>query len=145
MPHLTLQAGHQGPLLDFLIGISAPRADVLKAAGQLVPQPVPLRGLIDTGASCTCVDPALILPLGLTATGNVQVHTPSTQGSAHSCSQYDVSFLIHHPRNSPVVPAIPVLATLLASQGIQALIGRDVLSMCLLVYDGTAGTFSLSF
>jgi hypothetical protein len=44
-----------------------------------------------------------------------------------------------------LVLTVPVIATELASQGISALIGRDVLSSCLFVDDGNAGSFILAF
>jgi hypothetical protein len=56
-----------------------------------VPPPVIVRALIDTGASCTCLDPLVIAKLGLAPSGTVQVHTPSTAGSAVTCNQFDVA------------------------------------------------------
>ncbi len=42
-------------------------------------------------------------------------------------------------------PTIPVVAAVLLPQGFHALIGRDVLSHCLLTYDGASGLFSLAY
>jgi len=61
------------------------------------------------------------------------------------CSQYDVSFVLQHPTLHVTLPAVGVLSTSLLLMGIHALIGRDVLSRCLLVYDGSASRFSLAF
>ena len=52
MPHLTIQCSHQGPLIDVVVGASRPRLLALGAQGRELPAPVPMRGLIDTGASC---------------------------------------------------------------------------------------------
>jgi hypothetical protein len=41
--------------------------------------------------------------------------------------------------------ALAVIESELAHQGIQTLIGRDILFFCLLIYDGHAGTFALGF
>jgi len=41
--------------------------------------------------------------------------------------------------------ALPVVAANLRVQGIQALIGRDVLARCLSVYEGSARVFALAF
>jgi hypothetical protein len=44
-----------------------------------------------------------------------------------------------------ILPAVSVLESALKVQGIDALIGRDVLQYCLLVYDGRASTISMAF
>jgi hypothetical protein len=145
MPHVTQQISPNGPVLDCLVGVSLPRAQALQRAGQKSPAPVPVRGLIDTGASSTCVDPTCFTVLGLTPTGQIPIHTPSTSGTPHLADQYDVSLVLLHPRLQLTLHALPVIASTLKNQGIQALIGRDVLKGCLLVYDGAAGLFSLAF
>jgi hypothetical protein len=53
--------------------------------------------------------------------------------------------MLIHPRLQLTLHALPVIASNLTAQGIQALIGRDVLARCLFVYDGAAGLFSLAF
>jgi len=49
--------------------------------------------------------------------------------------------------NSPplIFQTIPVIASELAIQGIDALIGRDILDQCLFAYNGSAKTFTLAF
>jgi predicted aspartyl protease len=106
---------------------------------------VSLRALVDTGASGTVIDPTAIQTLGLSPTGMVSIHTPSTGGTSVNCAQYDVMLAIYHPNHSLVMGTIPVIASHLASQGIHALIGRDVLSRCLLIYDGAISQFTLAF
>ena len=128
--------------------MSQPRRAALVAAGQTVPNPVPVRALIDTGASHTCVDPTVLQPLNLTPTGSVGVNTPTTGTVAATRDQYDVMLLIIHPRQlAPLIrPAMPVICTeLFASQGIHVLLGRDVLQECLLTVDGTTGSFILAY
>lgn len=53
--------------------------------------------------------------------------------------------MIVHPNLRRVFSAIPVLESHLAHQGIHGLLGRDVLSKCLLVYNGEMGLFTLAF
>ena len=50
-----------------------------------------------------------------------------------------------HPALSLSISNVAVAEAQLSIQGIQALIGRDVLKNCLLVYDGQNGTFTLAF
>ena len=116
------------------------------AASMAVPDFQIARALIDTYASSTCIDPGVLKPLGLTATGIIPIHTPSTSGNPYQCEQFDVALGIVHPTKEPMfLPTIPVIAAALAAQGIQALIGRDVLSSCLLIFDGVHGMFTFAF
>ncbi len=111
----------------------------------LYPQVV--RALIDTGATGTVIDFAVIKALGIVPTGQVLIHTPSTGGTPHACGQYDVALaLLMGPSQVHVIsPAIPVIESNLAQQGIQALLGRDILSGGALWYNGQAGTLSVAF
>jgi hypothetical protein len=142
VPHLIQQIASGGPLLDILVGPSKPRADALRAANLPVPSAIQIRGLVDTGASCTCIDPAALQTLQLTPTGTIPIHTPSTGTQPHQTNLFDV---LIHPRLSLTIQAVSVAESHLAIQGIQALIGRDVLRNCLLIYDGQAGAFTLAF
>ena len=71
--------------------------------------------------------------------------TPSTGGQPHTANQYDVSLVLRHPNLSLTLWTVAMAESQLLMQGIQALIGRDVLTNCLLVYDGQVGSFTLAF
>jgi hypothetical protein len=133
-----------GPVLDIMIGVSAPRAAALRAQGKPIPARRKIRGLVDTGASSTCIDKPHLEALDLAPRGCVPVKTPSTGSSPCMCSQFDISFLLLYAGQTITISAIPVLEVDLSAQNIDALIGRDVLSRCLLVCDGAAGTFSIA-
>jgi hypothetical protein len=145
MPYLTLQNSPGGPIVDLLVNISAARAQALKSANQAAPQGIQIRALLDTGASGTCIDPAVLTSLGLTPKGQVPVHTPSTGATPHLANQYDVGLTLLHPKLNFIFQTVPVIESNLSQQGIQGLIGRDLLAHCLFVYDGASGTFCLGF
>lgn len=146
MPSVNLSITPQGAILDTLIGVSAPRREALAKAGLPIPAPANARLLIDTGASSTCVDSKIIQYLGISPSGMVQIHTPSTSSAAaHPCSQYDVSLLIPHQAINYVFHALPVIETSLGHQGIDGLLGRDVLASCLFIYNGESRVYTLSF
>ncbi|MGX6566831.1 aspartyl protease family protein [Cupriavidus necator] len=134
-------------MIDAFIFPSAPRSQALQAAGQPVPPAVRGKFLIDTGASGTCIDPQLLAPLNLNPTGKVGVHTPSTNGTAHQLNQYDVQLLIPAPNGQVpfIIPALPIMESSFAAQGISGLIGRDVLAKCVLVYNGPISLYTLTY
>jgi len=69
----------------------------MKKVGRPIPDPVVAQFLIDTGASCTCIDPWIVQKLQLTPSGQIDIHTPSTTANnAHVCHQYDVALTILH-------------------------------------------------
>lgn len=109
MPQLTLPIIPQGPILSIVVGVSRPRADVLIAGGQTVPPPVTVQGLIDTGASCTCIDPGVLQTLSLTPTGTAQTLTPSTGATPHVTNQYDVAITLVHPQMMYNFHSIPII------------------------------------
>lgn len=73
--------------------------------------------------------------------------TPSTGAQGHVTDQYDAGLQIYSAVNqAPLeIPVIAVVASDLRVQGIDALIGRDVLHDCLLWYNGELGFFTLAF
>jgi len=138
----------QGPILVAYVGVSNARRVALVAAKQQIPNPIQVRALVDTGASGTCVDPSILKTLSLTPTGSATVNTPSTGSTPHTADQYDVSIIVPGagPTHAPLnVPNLPVICADLLPQGFHALIGRDILSLCLLSYNGTTSLFTLAY
>lgn len=98
--------------------------------------------LVDTGASMTTIDESALKTLGVAPVNMTTVATPS--GTA---------FQLLYPAElsfpGTVLPK-SVFAEVLGSphlmtQGLIALIGRDVISEGLLVYNGISGSFTLAF
>ena len=149
MAQFTLQLDPaNGPVVTAVVGVSVPRADALLSAGRAVPAGISIRALVDTGASSSCVDPGGLAQLELSATSTGAVHTASTGDAPHAVPQYDVSVITPGvgPHHVPLaIGAVPVLATELSLQGIDALIGRDILKDCILIYNGSVRQFTLAF
>jgi hypothetical protein len=93
------------------------------------------------------LDQAAIAPLGLVPTGVAMVHTPSTDAAApHSCNQYDVSLILPVPRRAGAgAGSAADLEGAFRRQGIDGLLGRDVLGLCTLVYNAPAGGYTLAY
>lgn len=148
MSHFTLTAPSQtGPMLDMVVSASMPRLMALQAAGQPSPPIQNIRALIDTGASCTCIDPTVLVALGIQPTGKTLVITPSTGATPVDADTYDVCIVIPASGNQqPLVKAvISVCATELIHQGYHALLGRDILKDCHFTYNGSAEFFTLAY
>jgi len=150
MPHFTLSLTQQGAILIAVVGVSAARASALKDANLPIPKYEKVTAMVDTGASSTCIDPSVLLALNLTPTGSVLVKTPSTGLQPVSADQYDVSLIVPSSDTSHVPLAIATLPVIccndfLQSQGFHALIGRDVLSHCILIYNGGEMTFTIAY
>lgn len=149
MPHFTVHISQQGPIVDAAVLVSSSRQTVLKQLGQAVPKPQNVRALLDTGASGTCVDPNVLNALGLTPTGETLMLTPSTGSTPQKALTYDVQIGIFAGRPNDlhyISETIQVMASdLFAAQGIHVLIGRDVLSSCILHYNGADGILTLAY
>ncbi len=145
---MTLSFGSSGPLLNAVITPSAPLLNALQKNKQSVPAPIPCILLIDTGASTTCLDQTILSALQINPTGQTLIHTPSSGGDGHSCPMYDVGIFIPGQVAGSLlhfVNPVPVVGTNFKIQGIQGLLGRDVLKNACLFYNGTTNLYTLSF
>ncbi|MFN0132370.1 MAG: retropepsin-like aspartic protease [Phycisphaerales bacterium] len=146
MPHLTIDIAPLGPIIQVAVGVSGPVRQMLTDAKQPLPPLQFAQALVDTGASGSVVDPEICSALGLSPVSYTRVHTPSTSGKPVIQSVYDVSIWLYHAKTKHIFErSFPVCCAPLRVQGIDMLLGRDVLSECLLVYDGPSGRFSLAF
>ena|SRR6185503_159874 len=147
MPFVTLPTGPGGPIITAVIGASHPRELQLRLAQVPIPQPVKVRALIDTGASCTLVAQDVVKQLGWPVRGTTPLHPPSTGGFAQTAFVYDVSFVIElSEEQTRRYAALPIMAhNSVIQPGVEALIGRDILQHALFTYNGAAKLFLLGF
>lgn len=127
-----------GPLVQVTVGPAQSLVNQWTQTGIPVPAPISGNALIDTGASNTCIDEDLAQRLGLPVIDLVHMV------SASDSSQRNV-----YPAQITLLGSLTVnvdraLSAALAQQNIIALIGRDVLQMCTLFYNGLSGEFTLS-
>ena len=128
-----------GPLLPATLTILDSERQMLALRGEPVPTAINGFALIDTGADKTCVDRATADRAGLPVVGKATMHSASH--ADHEVPVYNGKLSI------PGIDDIELeyaMGANLESQNLIALIGRDFLQAAVLVYNGTAGTVSLS-
>ena len=111
------------------------------------PSPLRVRALIDTGASHTFADPAVVSVLRLDPVGSAQARTATTDESGVPMQIYELTLGIYSGDTpTPIgAPAQKVVAANLASRGFHMILGRDLLSECLLIYNGGAQILTLAY
>jgi len=130
----------RGPIVQVTIGVEQNIAQQLVSQGTPLPQPVPGVALIDTGATSTCIDDAIAKQLNLPV-----VDVVSIASASHAETNQSVyPALIEVVGIAIKFNALRAIGVPLANQGIQVLIGRDLLQHCTLFYNGMIGSFTLS-
>ncbi|MBV8543611.1 MAG: retroviral-like aspartic protease family protein [Acidobacteria bacterium] len=130
----------QGPCVQIIFGLAASLATQIIQQGHPVPNPVSGMGLIDTGASTTCIDNSTAQAMGLPVVDVVKMMSASH--AATDANVYPIQLqLIGTPIRVEITRA---LGAELKGQGIIALIGRDFLANCTLFYNGVTGGLTLS-
>ncbi len=128
-----------GPIIEVYICPPHPITLKLKQAGKQVPAFKAI-ALIDTGATATCISQEIVNRLKLIAHDIQTVHT------AAGISQqllYDIG--VGLPISQPNILSIQAPCADLTGQSFEVLIGRDILSMCTLFYNGKDNTFVLHY
>jgi predicted aspartyl protease len=110
----------------------------MKKNGEKIPEPISGQALVDTGATFSAIDEGIadklgVKPIGLAPSG--------TAGGEVMLNIYAARFIL--PLNIQVGFS-RATGVRLAGQQYIALIGRDVLSQMILVYNGPAGLISLA-
>jgi len=132
-----------GPVMRTQIAIPSLLVEFLSDRNLSVPQPIEGIGLIDTGASTSCVDQGVIEQLEVRPVG---VGTAVTAGGVVEQNLYPVRFVF--PDQKMVIEFGSVMGVNLEQYTVMdkklvALVGRDVLARCVLIYNGVAGSYTL--
>jgi hypothetical protein len=151
MNSVSFSLNPAGALVEVHFGLPAAKVNALRRAGRPIPPPVVAQALIDTGADVSCVDKGILAPLialGLKPNRFVFANLPAA-GGTNLTGEYALGILVPHPSGRPKsalqLRSQPVVEQPLATLGYEALIGRDILARCMLIYDGPSGTFTLGY
>lgn len=139
---------HQGAVVGVLVGVSRNWETALRRVGHAVPHPVPVRALIDTGSNVTGLMRSILASLEIKPFSTIRISTPSTPPDCpHPCDLYDSSLSLVEGIKPATIPSVHVIAPedFHHEEGVQALIGRDVLNLCNFQYLGPEKKFMLAF
>ena len=107
-----------------------------------VPTPDPITGnaLIDTGASVTCIDQSAAQKAGLPVVDSSPISSATHSNAVVPI--YAGRLMIQNLHQN--IESKRAYGVNLDSQGLIALIGRDLLASCIFIYNGPDSSFSLS-
>jgi hypothetical protein len=144
---VTLDADDNGrPVIEIFLAASAPRTAAMEESGLTPNPPIGVKALIDTGASCSNVQKAILDRLGLEPVGEALVQTASTGGTPKQVAAYAVQLFLAGVSGGTFDADLRVLAADdLSGLGVEMLLGRDVLGRCLLFCNGPEERFTLAF
>lgn len=148
MPHIRgpIIPG-RGPICKVIVSVNAAVTQSLRSQGKTVPQ-ISLQCLLDSGADGTIID---ISHLSFLDPQNAPlVNVTGLYGVVLSQPEFEVGLTIAHPSGNRRLhltrPTFRIVHTALdVTLGFQAIIGRDLLDNCLLVYDGPNRTYLLGW
>ena len=148
MPLVSGPITPHGAIIDILSGVRQTRMHFLEAKGLPVPEPVPVRAVIDTGAAISGITSKVFCLLNIEPVAKIHVVTPSTPiDEPHECDQYFIGLSLVADGRSHYLADLRVMETSawLPDEGFEALIGRDILQQCFFQYIGQERKFTLAF
>jgi hypothetical protein len=142
MPHFSKPSPKlqtHGPVIDVQLAVTSTIEQTLRNNYQVVPEPVKIRALIDTGSPITVIREGIADRLGIDPTGREWITTALS--SPDQRPVYFVRLLF----SEAAYVEVTAVAAPLQYQNVECLIGRDVLRYAVLTYIGFKDTFTLSF
>lgn len=137
-----------GAIVTVLVGVSAVRRSRLVAAQFKVPGEIALRLQIDTGSFATGFPTSVLHAPGISPYRVIPVSTTSTKpGEPHLVDQYEISLGLVSDMTCFSLPSVRAIASddFGYRDGVQGILGREVLDRCVFQYCGPDSAFSLAF
>lgn len=133
-----------GPIMSVEIVVPFSLAKHLRGKKIAVPAPIKGLALIDSGASTSCVDSQVIGRLGVKPIG---VGIALTAGGACEQNLYPARFNFPEGKLSfefSSVMGVDLKEQTIMGRKLVALVGRDVLSECVFVYNGLQASYTFA-
>lgn len=148
MPIISGPLGPSGIVLDVRVALSETSKYLFAQRRVSAPEPIFARAMIDTGSSSTMFASSVFRQLKLSPIGKVPIHTPSTTIDVPCFTnryRVEISFIanggVHRLGELTVIEGDMSHE----EDGVVALIGRDLLSRVMFIYDGLDERFELHF
>jgi hypothetical protein len=130
----------RGLLLQVQISVPSSLGKIESVKNQRTPSPQSGSALVDTGASCCCVEDAVLRQLNLQPIRE----TPMSGATGNR------TLNVYHARltfpGTPMAPIeMDVVGVHMNQPGIICLFGRDILRYCVLIYNGPQGSYTIAF
>lgn len=148
MPKFMRPLHPSGPVITVAFYVSEERAKRLQAAGEDLPDPLVGLARIDSGADSLVVDHGIAEKLGIPSMGKIEMHTAAPEKAKSAMPVVGLTLIIPSGRKSEtplIFPQQRAVLTELASTGVDALLGQDILEKCVFEQDGPNELFSLAW
>lgn len=145
MPNLTVKvAPDRPPVIDLAVAPTRARAETLEALAERVPLPVVVSAMLDTGARTSLIAAQLAADLSLDPMGVQDV-----LGVGAAIPEEGVVYRVRLSFGVGPVELAPwarvVAVEDLSRFGVRMILGRDLLSRCVLIYNGPKGDCTFAF
>src|SRR5262245_18639043 len=146
MAKLTFPAATDGLKVSVVVGLDGQTTTDLFLAGQPIPAPPEVPGIVDSGSDVTAVAPWIIRQLGISH--GIPAVTQTASGLA-TVTLYLVSITIRDALQPGApeftIPTLLVMGMPNPVKGVEALVGLDVLMQCNFYLEGPQRRFSFEF
>jgi hypothetical protein len=132
--------------VELLVGVHEARRDVLQRNNFPVPPRRRVRAQVDTGTTFSLIDTQILRGLGVLLLDRMAARTSSPSGEPQEFNRYAVSLGLDAGGVEMHMAEVLILECVFTPEdGIQALLGQDVLKHCLFMYNGPQNSFSLAY
>jgi hypothetical protein len=146
MPVLRFDFDHHGrPIVEMYVSVCSAEREECRDEGRPVPPLVAVRALVDTGAGRSHVDLGALARLAISPASESLIYTATGGGPVpRDVYLVDLALAGNHP--GPIAGDIQVFGSPIAEDlRVEMLLGRDVLGVCMLTYDGINRRFTLAY
>jgi len=133
-----------GPVVTLWVGWDIPLSGDSLNKGIEPPAWVPVRMLVDTGATISSIAGDVLQKLNLTTRGTIGLRTASLNFT-ESRPTYHVSLHLFDDATASSHPMVQVIEYAVGSDGVQGLLGWDVLQHCTMIHRKEDHRFTLEF